>query len=378
MCLSHFPIFLFSEMSSVEEVYHRPKGTAKGLHRLLIRRDEFKDDQVIPERKPFLKRLKKIEQAIKVPVYYSGAVKTLYKTCLEFVATYADCLDSLVGFPEVVASDVWKTCYDKLCLPGKYTCLTLATFCVAYPTLILPECQIVDNLHLINNYEHELCSVLSHVVHLDLSGCHLGDDHDILRAFKDMSVLQSLGLANNNLSSKALRVAFGQLSPVNKRLEYFDVSSNPRVTVQGIKVYLVQPSAESFLQRLVVSVSHGDVEMYDRVLEPYMQRKSRPDLLTVDSQGWAKSLLDSWAERMKEREHKKLSRVATKDAAKRFYGQKNPNTNIPYSSSLPTCQVYMYEKKRKQLKKPTTIEHLLQNKQQQDGEGEEDILAMYK
>ena len=53
-------------------------------------------------------------------------------------------------------------------------------FVQAYPEYILPEFRISD-LNLINNFENEFNIFFGGVRSLDLNGCRLGDDHDVIR-----------------------------------------------------------------------------------------------------------------------------------------------------------------------------------------------------
>ena len=64
----------------------------------------------------------------------------------------------------------------------------------------------LGRLQVINNYELEINLLLTCVTDLDLSGCHLGDFHDLLYHIgKELKALATLDLTGNNLTNKGLR-----------------------------------------------------------------------------------------------------------------------------------------------------------------------------
>ena len=64
----------------------------------------------------------------------------------------------------------------------------------------------LNRLEVVNNYEVELGILLTHVTALDLTGCLLGDCHDLVYHIgQKLKALEFLNLSQNDLTNKGLR-----------------------------------------------------------------------------------------------------------------------------------------------------------------------------
>lgn len=107
---------------------------------------------------------------------------TLFQTCIEYIARNIHMVESLCGFPDIVAFKIFQ--FAKRL--GKFSSVTtqslsaMGLFCEAYESDIL-SCLTLRNGHLgIADYYDHLC-LFTHLVELDIGECGLGDDHELLQ-----------------------------------------------------------------------------------------------------------------------------------------------------------------------------------------------------
>ena len=81
----------------------------------------------------------------------------------------------------------------------------LTLFVNAYGSEFLSSARL-RRLDVVNNYEDELSVLLTHVTALDLTGCLLGDFHDLVYHIgRGLKSLEFLNLSHNNLTNRGLR-----------------------------------------------------------------------------------------------------------------------------------------------------------------------------
>ena len=185
----------------------------------------------------------------------------------------------------------------------------------------------------INNFEIELNVLIQNVTHLNLESCKLGDDHDFLRnVLQICPVIESLNLAQNNLSGKGLRNLFRSTHlNVQTNLKYLDISNNANITSSGILNY-VEP-VKSIIS-LILSVDFGDS------LLPAFERKSRPEIIFVDeNKGWGSELIDSWQAELKILEDNKKKKIRDN-----FYSKANATVPLDKTDGKKSKSKIMFQR----------------------------------
>ena len=110
---------------------------------------------------------------------------TLLDLCINYVAKNINHVDSLIGFPEMIAEKIFKAVKEnKILLECHFTdrAKILNLFDAAYGPLILSE-LLLRNTFVVQDYVDSLV-VLHHLRKVDIGGCQLGDSHDLIQSFR--------------------------------------------------------------------------------------------------------------------------------------------------------------------------------------------------
>lgn len=114
--------------------------------------------------------------------------RSLFKTVLNFVTDHLSSVESLLNIPEVVGEEIFKSAVQKDVFRDYQQadkCLQL--FVSAYEAVVLSSLCLRGSLLLINEYTDPLISLSKYVEHLDLTGCHLGDTHEVIAAISQFA-----------------------------------------------------------------------------------------------------------------------------------------------------------------------------------------------
>eukprot|EP00092_Neocalanus_flemingeri_P021686 GFUD01023524.1.p1 GENE.GFUD01023524.1~~GFUD01023524.1.p1 ORF type:complete len:376 (-),score=117.97 GFUD01023524.1:38-1165(-) len=230
-----------------------------------------------------------------VPRNLSGKVIKLYDQCMELLSYYTHCFESLVDFPEDFGKEIFNKAVNKLGVDNENTKKTVQIYCEAYPETFLPQCKLT-NMVMINNYELCLPMVISSTVKLDLTGCQLDDDHDLLGQLVHLSILEVLSLADNLLSDRGLRRL---LLPAGggkqlTRLRYLDLANN-----RLEKRALARVNNVSTLKTIVLGEKDFRLEEMETCLKSCFRQRQCPRFEKVETLGFGKVLLEKWTEESK-------------------------------------------------------------------------------
>ena len=171
----------------------------------------------------------------------SPELLSLKEICLSLVSRFAECIDSLEGFPISMGEELWKQCVkqdQRMMKSCQSTQIIIGLFEDAYREEMLQSCRL-NQISVINNYEQELLILLRHCRKIDLTGAKLDDKDDIIATLPTACpYLTHLNLSQNNFSAVVLRIIFGLPfdPPRCQKLEYFDISKNPSVSIKGTVV----------------------------------------------------------------------------------------------------------------------------------------------
>ena len=209
---------------------------------------------------------------------------TLFQICANIVASNSEAVESFAGFPEEMAAKIFSTMLRVIEEPGPEK---IAPFSNAYPKTFLPSCRLRNSLVLINNHEELIGLMLTHVQALDLSGCHLGDEHELLDVIPALSDLKKLNLASNSLTDGGIRklVESAAISKLRlRKLEYLDLTYND-VPVKS----MLRLARLSNLDRVIISLPKANQEQFSKVSQ--FQRLTRPHFDEIETCGWGGELL---------------------------------------------------------------------------------------
>ena len=84
-------------------------------------------------------------------------------------------VESLVGFPEIVGQQLFQTCHRR----GSLSLQAWRLFSDAYADTILQSVNLQGH-HLVINEHLSRLAAISCLSELDVGGCGLGDDHEVL------------------------------------------------------------------------------------------------------------------------------------------------------------------------------------------------------
>jgi len=110
-----------------------------------------------------------------------GNILSLFDICLNYVSTNVYNIDSLSGFPDVIAEKIFAAVVNRKILQtfADEDCASvLRMFDKAYHSSLLEELCIKSLAVL--DWHFESFSAFHHISKLDVSGCTLGDNHDYL------------------------------------------------------------------------------------------------------------------------------------------------------------------------------------------------------
>ena len=110
-----------------------------------------------------------------------GNIPSLFNVCLNYVSTYVHNIDSLAGFPDMIAEQIFATVVNRRVLQtfADEDCASvLRTFDKAYHGVLLKKLRI-NSLAVLDQHVDSF-SAFCHISKLDVSGCTLGDNHDYL------------------------------------------------------------------------------------------------------------------------------------------------------------------------------------------------------
>ena len=144
------------------DIFCKPKG-ADRIHRVFFSKNNL-TPFVIPFKEPSsssrIPRLREglndFQAAVEVETTRNTCeLKTLQQICLCFVSRFAECIDSLVGFP--LGEQLWSHCVEhneKLMMSGNASRTIIELFEEAFEGEMLQSCKLSQIL-VINNYEQE-------------------------------------------------------------------------------------------------------------------------------------------------------------------------------------------------------------------------------
>jgi hypothetical protein len=134
----------------------------------------------------------------------SDTLLSLQECCARFIAYHLDSVESFLGFPENFAKMLWN---QRLSLRNDLTCedeILIENLCKAYSDTFVTQ-LLLKNCLLLDRHELELKPMFKVVAKLELNGCDLSGNEEILSGFHRMTNLRCLILINNHLTACAIK-----------------------------------------------------------------------------------------------------------------------------------------------------------------------------
>ncbi|XP_069050115.1 leucine-rich repeat-containing protein 42 [Lepisosteus oculatus] len=256
------------------------------------------------------------------------SAKSLFDIVLIFVAENVQHLESLVGFPDQMAEKLFTAAEEKQkFLDPDIGLRALQTFSTAYGNLVLGSLCLRNRFLLVSEKLEEI-KVFRYLRSLDLSGCRLGDDHELLEHVTSESLcsLVQLSLADNCLSDHGLRKFTAPVRVLKRglgNLELLDLSRNPIISERGIG------SLSCFSKLRGLDISATGVKLGASVLKLLKDkmgliRADRPlgefCHLSCRTEGWAEQVVHQWDSLISE-STKPRAHLQPRTNALRFYGK---------------------------------------------------------
>ncbi|XP_062411012.1 leucine-rich repeat-containing protein 42 isoform X2 [Sardina pilchardus] len=158
--------------------------------------------------------------------------KSLFNTCLLYIADNVQHIESLVGFPEQMADRLFAAAEEKQKFSNSETGLrALQVFCEAYGDLVLRSLCLRNRFSLLSEKLDEI-KIFQSLHCLDLHGCKLGDGHEIFEHLTSdqLGSLSQLSLGANCLSDPGLQKLTAPVRVMKRglqNLKLLDLSYNP-------------------------------------------------------------------------------------------------------------------------------------------------------
>ncbi|XP_022089178.1 leucine-rich repeat-containing protein 42-like [Acanthaster planci] len=220
--------------------------------------------------------------------------RKLFDITLDFVTLNIGLVDSLVGFPEVVGRQLFEASHRH----GNLGLQALRLFSDAYGDAILQSINLSGH-HLAVNQHSNCLAVFQYLSELEVGGCSLGDDHEILPTIANCHSLKRLGLANNRLTDVGMQRLTSPLRVMGKgprNLRILDLSGNNLIGDKSAKLYLTAFSSLQAIDLSGCSVTSRGLDMLKSKLRLEIGASSdaSPFHLPVKTIGWAFPLVAEW------------------------------------------------------------------------------------
>ena len=293
-------------------------------------------------------------------------LNTLRKISMTFICTNIALVDSFEGFPPEIAEEIFKNCVDikfKDFTNWSEQSRIIELFTDGYPDDFLTSCHLSNSLITINEIDSQIPFLIRRLRALDLSGCSLGDSHDILPQLSSCKELRILSLADNNLTYKGLRIVLRTNQPENMKLQYLDISRNFSISLIGITSYVTPiPS----IQNIFISVKASESSTWKIKLKSAgfsMQKTSESP--KISNEGWGAVIIEKWIHHgnirnyisQKEINIVSSNRLEKSKSAQNFYSGKVTHKNLTIHKGTFANQQSDYESylcKREFISEPTT------------------------
>lgn len=229
-------------------------------------------------------------------------IPSLFDLCMNYVSTNVHNIDSLVGFPAMIAEKIFAAAVNRRVLQtftDDECASVIRMFDRAYHSSLLEE-LIVKSLAILDQHM-ESFSAFSHIRKLDVSGCMLGDNHDYLLHIGHLALLDNLILQNTAVSDDGLRKLTTPARVFGKgptQLVQLDVSYNPGISCRCGKYLQIFKQLKT-LNVTATAVKLSDVSELTSSLNLVLcDTKSSASVemkcSNVGNVGWAAEIVDDW------------------------------------------------------------------------------------
>ncbi|XP_071799328.1 leucine-rich repeat-containing protein 42-like [Asterias amurensis] len=270
--------------------------------------------------------------------------RKLFDISLDFVAANITLVDSLAGFPEVVGRQL----FDAAHLLHKLCPRALELFCEAYGNSILHSVNLTGHRLAVDELLN--CNALFlRLSELDVGGCNIGEDSEILPIVANLICLRRLGLASNDLTDAGIRRLTTPLRVMDRgprRLLSLDLAGNESISDKSAGQYLTVFTSLTSLDLSGCNISSEGInklkkklKLENRVISTMATTKSF--LQPVKNFGWALPLVEQWKEsstNCMQRGKSKASFGSAKAAS--FYGRTQERLANILKSTKPIKKVH--------------------------------------
>ena len=314
-------------------------------------------------------------------------LETLRSMSMTYVCENISLVDSFEGFPSEIAKEIFEKCLNikfKDFTNNDEQSKIIDLFTEAYPDEFLTSCRMINSLITINEIDEQIPFLIKGLRSLDLSGCNLGDSHDVLPLLKTCRELKILSLADNDLTYKGLRAVFGINRKETIKLQCLDVSRNFSISHIGITSYVANiPS----VQDIIVSAHPSKLsEWKSNLASSNFTIQKTIDNPEISNEGWAADLIEKWLNIGNSKTSLNRNGINTtysdnlekRKTAKCFYSGRVNSQNLLASEFKVVRQYNDYETYscKRELKTPHTIENISKKVKHNIDDTEDEFLSM--
>lgn len=226
--------------------------------------------------------------------FASNTPETLFSQCTRFIAENLHQVDSFCGLPDLIGEQIFKRAdsMQKFDLDDSSSFHSLSLFTESYKELVAYSLDFSDQ-YLGVNYCQDHLTLFTELREVNLAGCKLGDDHDILGHLGQLEWLLVLGLRQNFLSDKGIQKLTSPYRVCNKgpaNLHSLDISENFEITGKCYK-YL-----NPFNKLLKVDITSTQIKGNADLLKTWKFKPVKDDgsLPVISNIGWASNVVQRW------------------------------------------------------------------------------------
>ncbi|XP_038068201.1 leucine-rich repeat-containing protein 42-like [Patiria miniata] len=266
--------------------------------------------------------------------------RKLFDMTLDFVAANVVLVDSLVGFPEVVGQQLFEASHRH----GNLSINALRLFSDAYRDAVLRSINLSGH-HLAINQHSNCLAVFPYLTELEVTGCRLGDDHEIISTIANCHSLTRLGLASNSLSDVGIQRLTAPLRVMRRgprKLGILDLAGNNLISDKSAGQYLTVFTSLRGIDLSGCNISSAGLDVLRSKLRLETNNSTAPSPfhLPVKTVGWALPLIEQWIESSTDLMKRGKSKASKAQAhgpsnSVHFYGRARKRLENVSRSSLP-------------------------------------------
>nr|CAB3263518.1 leucine-rich repeat-containing protein 42-like [Phallusia mammillata] len=299
---------------------------------------------------------------------------SLRKCCMDYVVKNFHLVDSLEGFPELVAKEL----FDECCIFGYFQpdsagnwLKILHVFTDTYGDAMLQSLNLSGRWLFLSLHIDYLTAYES-LEFVDFSNCRVGNDHDALSYLGSLTGLKKLYLCNNCISTNGIKLltqSQRRKSIGLQKLEVLRLDGNPKITLDILPYFRSLEALEIIVVSNSPDIETEDIKFGSQLCGSFSQcphsvrfhqrewESSAGDV----GEGWAVPLIKSYLFDMEESIQRKQSKTNLGKGKGNFYSKPKTVSKSNVDASVVCKNHLIICKCSKNLKTPLLGKRSSQN-----------------